>query len=165
MKLPAETQLNTLTRLIAATIGMLTFTATAQAASIQQYGGAGKQLSPSIIFLGEPLNCKVDICPKEEAEAMDEAPKGEALVDAAGMPTKMPTLLRGGQSSDPELTFTKEAETVVAPTGENGQPQESTPQAATNETPTDVTPQATPASSPNGNSDGPPVAPAGIKVE
>jgi hypothetical protein len=162
MKLRAETQLNTLTRLIAATIGMLTFTAMANAASIQQYGGAGKQLSPSIIFLGEPLNCAVDVCPKEEAEAETAAPKSEALVDAAGMPTKMPTLLRGGQSSDPELTFTKETATVVAPAGQNGQSQEPTPQAATDQS---VEPQAIPASSSDAASDGPPIAPAGIKVE
>ena len=162
MKLRAETQLNTLTRLIAATIGMLTFTAMANATSIQQYGGAGKQLSPSIIFLGEPLNCAVDVCPKEEAEAETAAPKSEALVDAAGMPTKMPTLLRGGQSSDPELTFTKETETVIAPTGQTETAQGSTPQETSRQS---AQPQAVSSSPSSGSPDGPPVAPAGIKVE
>jgi hypothetical protein len=86
------------TRLLLATVCTLTFTGIAGAA-----GTRGAERS-SIIHLGKPLDCKVDICPKvEEAKAPAPAKTEKPLVDAYGMPTNMPTLIRGSETS-PEVS-------------------------------------------------------------
>jgi hypothetical protein len=86
------------TSLLLATVCALTFAGIAGAA-----GTRGAERS-SIIYLGKPLDCKVDICPKvEEAKAPTPAKLEKPLVDAYGMPTNMPTLIRGSETS-PEVS-------------------------------------------------------------
>lgn len=91
--------MNNLHRLFLATVCLLTFAAPAPAASVQIMAETPKAQQASIVYLGKPIDCKIEICPKEEAVEEPKA-KGGALVDAFGMPSKMPTVIRGGQSSD-----------------------------------------------------------------
>lgn len=87
-------------RLILAAVSLLTFAAPASSSSVLMLDSSPKTGAGSIIFLGEPLDCSVDACAEPEPVAVKAAPTSGAMVDAFGMPTKMPTILRGGQSSD-----------------------------------------------------------------
>ena len=87
-------------RLLLATVSLLTFAAPASSNSVVTLASTPKADQGSIIYRGEPLDCAVDVCPKAEPVEEAKAPASGAMVDAFGMPTKMPTLLRGGQSSD-----------------------------------------------------------------
>jgi hypothetical protein len=92
--------LKSVQRLMLATVSLLTFAAPALSSSVLMIDSAPKTGHGSIIYLGRPLDCSVDACPKAEPVAETAAPTSGAMVDAFGMPTKMPTILRGGQSSD-----------------------------------------------------------------
>lgn len=115
-------------QLFAASVCLLTFNLPAGAGSIQVVGDTAIVDQSSIIRLGKPLDCSVDACPVAKVEQV-EAPTSGALVDAFGMPTKMPTILRGGQSSDETLTFSKTDQPTVVPaqvqpeTAQQGEPQ------------------------------------------
>ena len=104
-------------RLILATVSLLTFAVPALPNSVLVIDSAPKAGHGSIIFLGEPLDCAVDACPAPEPVAEAVAPTGGAMVDAFGMPTKMPTILRGGQSSDDAVVMAPK-ETKPAPAAE-----------------------------------------------
>lgn len=108
--------MKSLQRLILATVSLLTFAAPALSNSVMMLDSTPKTGNGSIIFLGEPLDCSVDACPSPEPVAEAVAPTSGAMVDAFGMPTKMPTILRGGQSSDDAVIMApKEAQPAPAP--------------------------------------------------
>jgi hypothetical protein len=92
--------LKSVQRLMLAAVSLLTFAAPALSSSVVMIDSTPKSGHGSIIYLGEPLDCSVDACPKAEPVVETAAPTSGAMVDAFGMPTKMPTILRGGQSSD-----------------------------------------------------------------
>jgi hypothetical protein len=92
--------LKSVQRLMLATVSLLTFAAPALSSSVVMIDSTPKAGHSSIIYLGRPLDCSVDDCPKAEPVVETAAPASGAMVDAFGMPTKMPTILRGGQSSD-----------------------------------------------------------------
>ncbi len=103
-------------RLLLATVGLLTFAAPAAAQPFETVNFKQGAEHGSFIYLGRPLDCSVDICPKPEEAAEGPAPKSRAMVDAFGMPTNMPTVLRGGESSDsPVVMAPKEAAPATAP--------------------------------------------------
>lgn len=106
--------MKSLQRLILATVSLLTFAAPASSSSVIMLDSTPKAGQGSIIYRGEPLDCSVDVCPKLEPVAERAAPTDGAMVDAFGMPTKMPTILRGGQSSDDTVIMAPK-ETAPAP--------------------------------------------------
>jgi hypothetical protein len=106
--------LKTFKRLILAAVSLLTFAAPASSSSVVTLTSAPKGEHGSIIYLGKPLNCAVDACPKAEPVVEASAPTGGAMIDAFGMPTKMPTILRGGQSNDDKVIMAP-AQTPPAP--------------------------------------------------
>jgi hypothetical protein len=87
-------------RLIFASIGMLAFTAPVSSNSVESMPDTAKARQGSIVYLGRPLDCAVDVCPKKAAAAPAAAAKPSAMVDAFGMPMPMPTLLRGGKAAE-----------------------------------------------------------------
>jgi hypothetical protein len=101
-------------RLILATVSLLTFAAPASSNSITMLASTPKAEQGSIIYRGRPLDCAVDVCPKAEPVVEGTAPTSGAMVDAFGMPTKMPTILRGGQSAD-DVVIMAPKETAPAP--------------------------------------------------
>jgi hypothetical protein len=106
-------------RLILATAGFLTLAAPAAAQPLQTVNFKQGAEHGSFIYLGRPLDCSVDNCPKPEEEAEGPAPKSRAMVDAFGMPTNMPTVLRGGESPDNKVVMApKEAATAPEPKAE-----------------------------------------------
>ena len=95
-------------QIILAAVSMLALVAPASSNSVEAVGDTAKARQASIVYLGRELDCAIDNCPKPEAAAPAAAAgKPSAIVDAYGMPTKMPTLLRGGQ-------FAEEPGVVVA---------------------------------------------------
>ena len=107
--------MKSLQRLTLAIVSLLTFAAPALSNSVVMLDSTPKTGNGSIIFLGEPLDCSVDACPAPEPAAEAVAPTSGAMVDAFGMPTKMPTVLRGGQSSDDAVVMApKEAQPAPA---------------------------------------------------
>lgn len=106
-------------RLILATVSLLTFATPASSNSVLMLDSPPKAGNGSIIFLGEPLDCSVDACAEPEPAEVKAAPASGAMIDAFGMPTKMPTILRGGQSSDDAVIMApadaKPAPAAVAP--------------------------------------------------
>jgi hypothetical protein len=106
-------------RLILATVSLLTFAAPAWSNSVIVLDSTPKAGHGSIIYRGKPLDCSVDVCPAPEPVVEGVAPTSGAMVDAFGMPTKMPTILRGGQSSDDAVIMapkeTKPAPAAVTP--------------------------------------------------
>ena len=108
--------MKSLQRLILATVSLLTFAAPAMSNSVVMLDASPKAGHGSIIFLGKPLDCSVDDCPAPEPVVEAVAPTSGAMVDAFGMPTKMPTILRGGQSSeDAVIMAPKEAQPAPPP--------------------------------------------------
>jgi hypothetical protein len=88
------------TRLLAATVCLLTFTGFASAKSVEFVAATPEAEQSSVVRLGKPLDCKVDSCPKEEEVAAPAPVKTDKpLVDAYGMPTSMPALIRGSETS------------------------------------------------------------------
>jgi hypothetical protein len=101
-------------RLILATVSLLTFAAPASSNSVVVLASTPRADQGSIIYRGAPLDCAVDACPKAEPVVEAAAPTSGALVDAFGMPTKMPNILRGGQSNDDTVIMAPK-ETAPAP--------------------------------------------------
>jgi hypothetical protein len=101
-------------RLILATVSLLTFAAPAASNSVILLDSTPKAGHGSIIYRGAPLDCSVDVCPAPEPVVEAVAPTSGAMVDSFGMPTKMPTVLRGGQSSD-DVVIMAPKETPPAP--------------------------------------------------
>jgi hypothetical protein len=101
-------------RLILATVSLLTFAAPALSNSVVTLTATPKSEQGSIIYRGEPLDCSVDVCPAPEPVVEGVAPTSGAMVDAFGMPTKMPTILRGGQSDEDKVIMAPK-ETAAAP--------------------------------------------------
>jgi hypothetical protein len=118
--------LKSLQRLLLATVSLLTFAAPASSSSVVMLASTPKSEQGSIIYRGEPLDCSVDACPKAEPVAEAAAPTSGALVDAFGMPTKMPNILRGGQSGDDVVIMAPSA----APAKTEDKPAEPAPAAA-----------------------------------
>ena len=107
--------MKSLQRLILATVSILAFAAPASSNSVQVLASTPKSEQGSIIYLGAPLDCSVDACPAPEPVAEAAAPTSGAMVDAFGMPTRMPTILRGGQSGDDKVIMApKEAQPAPA---------------------------------------------------
>jgi hypothetical protein len=92
--------LKSVQHLLLATVSLLTFAAPAFSGSVVMINSTPDQGHGSIIYRGKPLDCSVDACPKAEPVVEGKAPTSGAMVDEFGMPTKMPTILRGGQSDD-----------------------------------------------------------------
>jgi hypothetical protein len=107
--------LKSLQRLMLATVSLLTFAAPASSNSVVMINSTPKTGHGSIIYRGAPLDCSVDACPKAEPVAEGKAPTSGAMVDAFGMPTKMPTILRGGQSGDDVVIMAPTAPAAAAP--------------------------------------------------
>jgi hypothetical protein len=89
------------TRLLLATVCILTFAGHAGAKSVEMIAATPEAEQNSVVHLGKPLDCSVDVCPKVKDEAAAPAPvkTDKPLVDAYGMPTNMPTLIRGSETS------------------------------------------------------------------
>jgi hypothetical protein len=89
------------TRLLLATVCMLTFAGHAGAKSVQKMADTPKAEQASVVHFGKPLDCKVDKCPEEKKAVAAPAPVStdKPLVDAYGMPTNMPTQIRGSDAS------------------------------------------------------------------
>lgn len=96
------------TRLLLATVCLLTFTGYAGANSVQKMADTPKAQQISVVHFGKPLDCKVDNCPKKKEEVAAPAPvtTDKPLIDAYGMPTNMPAQIRG---SDPAQQVTVSA--------------------------------------------------------
>jgi hypothetical protein len=110
------------TRLFLATVCLLTFAESAAARSVEMMADTPKAEQASVIYFGKPLDCKIDTCPKKEEDAAAPAPvkTDKPLVDAYGMPTNLPTLIRGSDVSQ-QVTVSvprkaKPAETTPAST-------------------------------------------------
>jgi hypothetical protein len=90
-----------ITRLFLATVCMLTFAEGAGARSVEKMADTPKAEQHSLLHFGKPLDCKVDTCPKKEEEVAAPAPvkTDKPLVDAYGMPTNLPTLIRGSETA------------------------------------------------------------------
>ena len=119
--------MNTFRRLLLATVCLLSFSAPASSTSIEVMADTAKSQQASVIYRGKPLNCKVDNCPVEAAISK-RAPVNGPLLDPFGMPHKLPTSLRGGESSEDVIM----APTAVAavPVTSSTPPEESSGQAA-----------------------------------
>ena len=89
------------TRLFLATVCLLTFAQSAGARSVEMVADTPKAEQASVIYFGKPLDCKIDTCPKKEEETAAPAPvkTDKPLVDAYGMPTGLPALIRGSETS------------------------------------------------------------------
>jgi hypothetical protein len=89
------------TRLLVATVCTLTFVGYAGAKSVEKMADTPKAEQASVVHLGKPLDCKVDKCPVEEEKVAAPAPvkTDKPLVDAYGMPTSMPTVIRGSETN------------------------------------------------------------------
>ncbi len=66
----------------------------ASASSLASDGPMQKKAWPSIIYLGDPDPCGNNACEPQEAAAEPVSDKNAALVDAFGMPTHMPIIMR-----------------------------------------------------------------------
>ncbi len=123
-------QVTSFKRLFAASVCLLAFNLPARAGSIQIVGDTAIADQSSVIRLGKPLDCSVDACAAKADPG--EAPASGALVDAFGMPTRLPTILRGGQSADDTLIFSKEDKPAVVPVqGQSETPPSGEPQPVT----------------------------------
>jgi hypothetical protein len=120
--------LKSVQRLMLATVSLLTFAAPALSSSVVMIDSTPKAGQGSIIYLGAPLDCSVDACPKAEPVVEGKAPTSGAMVDAFGMPTKMPTILRGGQSGDDVVIMAPAA--PASPAKAEDKPAEPMPAAA-----------------------------------
>ena len=129
-------------RLLLATVSLLTFAAPALSSSVVMLASTPKADQGSIIYRGEPLDCAVDVCPKAAPVEEASAPASGAMVDAFGMPTKMPTLLRGGQSSDDAVVIMAPKPAAATPPAETAAAAPAAPAAPL---PAPVTPGAAPA--------------------
>ncbi len=89
------------TRLFLATVCLLTFAQSAGARSVEMVADTPKAEQASVLYFGKPLDCKIDTCPKKEEETAAPAPvkTDKPLVDAYGMPTGLPALIRGSETS------------------------------------------------------------------
>jgi hypothetical protein len=125
------------TRLLLATVCMLTFAGHAGAKSVEKMADTPKAEQASVVHFGKPLDCKVDNCPKEEEKvaAPAAAKTGKPLVDAYGMPTNMPTLLRGSEASQ-EVVISAPRKAKPAASATDSKPAASETKTASSETKT-----------------------------
>ncbi len=125
--------MKSLKRLILATVSLLTYAAPASSNSITMLASTPEAEQGSIIYRGAPLDCAVDVCPKAEPVVEGTAPTSGVMVDAFGMPTKMPTILRGGQSADDVVIMApkESAPAAAAPPAAGTAPASAAPAATT----------------------------------
>jgi hypothetical protein len=116
-----------ITRLFLTTVCMLTFAQGAGARSVEKIADTPKAEQASLLYFGKPLDCKIDTCPKKEETAAPAPVKTDKpLVDAYGMPTNMPTLIRGSEVSQqvtvsvPRKASSAASTTAAAPASGSG---------------------------------------------
>jgi hypothetical protein len=123
------------TRLLLATVCALTFAGYAGAKSVENVAETPKAEQASVVHLGKPLDCKVDVCPKVEEKAAAPAPvkTDKPLIDAYGMPTNMPTSIRGSDASQ-EVVISAPRKAKPAAAASDAQPAKSDTKPASSET-------------------------------
>lgn len=100
----------------------------ASASSLVSDGASQEKAWPSIIYLGDPDPCANNACEPQQAAAEPLSDKNAALVDAFGMPTHMPIIMRPSMDdgtpsatavpkapATPAVPATADAKTPVTP--------------------------------------------------
>jgi hypothetical protein len=107
------------------------FAGNASASSIIELGSEPSASSPSIVHLGDPDPCADNACgtDKEVAAVGTKKDSNAALIDAFGMPTNMPVIMRPSMDTPSAPAASASAPAAPAPTAQ-AEPQVQQPQAA-----------------------------------